>query len=325
MVTIVFSDLKGATAMGERLDSESLQEVMARYFDAMRAELEGHGGVIEKFIGDAIMAVFGLPKLHEDGALRAVRAAAALQRAQEVLNDELKRHWGVRLTVRTGVNTGEVVAGDLTGGQRLVTGDAVNVAARLEQAAGAQEILLGDLTYRLVRDYVDVEAVEPLELKGKAERVPAYRFVKARGRGTPAQARRAHDRTRRRARRAPFGARRCAPSACVPARHGRRGGGHREDALDRRVPAEGGGRGVDHSGAVPSVRRGITYWPLAEAVRSLAGVGERDSAEAARVLAREGSPGASSSSWWTRRCASRRAGARWLASAPATGSARSRS
>ena len=102
--------------MGEKLDSESLREVMTRYFDAMSAELEHHGGVVEKFIGDAIMAVFGLPKLHEDDALRAVRAAAGMQRAQAVLNDELERHWGVRLTVRTGVNTGEVVAGDPTPG-----------------------------------------------------------------------------------------------------------------------------------------------------------------------------------------------------------------
>ena len=176
-MTIVFSDLKGSTAMGEKLDSESLREVMTRYFDSMSAELERHGGVVEKFIGDAIMAVFGLPKLHEDDALRAVRAAADMQRVQGELNDELERNWGVRLTVRTGVNTGEVVAGDAVAGQRLVTGDAVNVAARLEQAAGAQEVLLGDLTYRLVRDYVDVEEVEPLQLKWKSEPVPAYRLV----------------------------------------------------------------------------------------------------------------------------------------------------
>ena len=97
------------------------------------------------------------------------------------LNDELERVWGVRLANRTGVNTGEVVAGDPTTGQRLVTGDAVNVAARLEQAAPANEVLLGELTYRLVRDAVEVEAVEPLELKGKAERVPAYRLVSVAG------------------------------------------------------------------------------------------------------------------------------------------------
>src|SRR5205807_5045738 len=167
----------------ERLDSEAVREVMSRYFDAMRAELEQHGGVVEKYIGDAVMAVFGLPRLHEDDALRAVRAAAGMQRALADLNDELDRRWGVRLANRTGVNTGEVVAGDPASGQRLVTGDTVNVAARLEQAAGEREVLLGELTYRLVRAAVEVEPVEPLELKGKAERVPAYRLVSVAGTG----------------------------------------------------------------------------------------------------------------------------------------------
>ena len=176
-VSIVFADLKGSTSLGEALDSESLREVLTRYFEEMRAALEEHGGTVEKYIGDAVMAVFGLPTLHEDDALRAVRAAAGMQVALARLNDELERVWGVRLTNRTGVNTGEVVAGDPVAGQRLVTGDAVNVAARLEQAAGAMEVLIGEPTYRLVREHVDVEPVEPLELKGKSERVPAYRLV----------------------------------------------------------------------------------------------------------------------------------------------------
>jgi predicted ATPase/class 3 adenylate cyclase len=183
VVTIVFSDLKGSTSLGEALDSEALREVMTRYFDAMRGELERHGGVIEKFIGDAVMAVFGLPRLHEDDALRAVRAAAGMQAALEGLNVELERHYGVQLTNRTGVNTGEVVAGDASTDQRLVTGDAVNVAARLEQAAGEQEVLLGELTYRLVRDNVEVVEVEPLTLKGKAEPVPAYQLVRVKESG----------------------------------------------------------------------------------------------------------------------------------------------
>ena len=123
------------------------------------------------------MSVFGLPTLHEDDAIRAVRAAYEMQGALATLNDELERVWGVRLANRTGVNTGEVVAGDPTEGQRLVVGDPVNVAARLEQAAGELEVLIGEPTYRLVRDAVEVEPVEPLELKGKAERVPAYRLV----------------------------------------------------------------------------------------------------------------------------------------------------
>jgi class 3 adenylate cyclase/tetratricopeptide (TPR) repeat protein len=176
-VTIVFSDLKGSTNLGEALDPESLREVMTRYFDSMKAVLDIHGGTIEKYIGDAIMAVFGLPKLHEDDALRAVRAAHGMQEALRALNQDLLARYGVELTNRTGVNTGEVVAGDPTTGQRLVTGDAVNTAARLEQAAPANEILIGGLTNELVRGYVDVEEVEPLELKGKAERVPAFRLL----------------------------------------------------------------------------------------------------------------------------------------------------
>src|SRR5207253_2339922 len=176
-VTIVFSDLKGSTAMGEKLDSEAVREVMSRYFDEMRAALERHGGTVEKYIGDAIMAVFGLPTVHEDDALRAVRAAAEMKRRLASLNDELEARWGVRLRNRTGVNTGEVVAGDPTTGQRLVTGDTVNVAARLEQAAPGLDVLIGEPTYRLTRDAVEVEEIEPLELKGKAERVPAYRLL----------------------------------------------------------------------------------------------------------------------------------------------------
>src|SRR4029078_12009446 len=133
------------TVVVDLLDSESLREVMTLYFAAMRAELEDHGGTIEKFIGDAIMAVFGLPTLHEADALRAVRAAARMQTALLRLNDELDRGWGIRLANRTGVHTGEVVAGDPAAGQRLVTGDPVNTAARLEQAAPTNEILIGEL------------------------------------------------------------------------------------------------------------------------------------------------------------------------------------
>jgi class 3 adenylate cyclase/tetratricopeptide (TPR) repeat protein len=184
-VTIIFSDLKGSTALGERIDPEALHEIKNRYFDAMAEVLAQHGGKIEKYIGDAIMAVFGLPKVREDDALRAVRAAYGMQQALTRINVDLERAYGITLANRTGVNTGEVVAtGDTTADQRLADGDAVNVAARLEQAAPAQEILIGDVTYRLVRDFVDVEAVEPLTLKGKAEPVPAYRLLGLRAAST---------------------------------------------------------------------------------------------------------------------------------------------
>ncbi len=181
-VTIVFCDLQGSTALGERLDAESLHEVKERYFSAMAAEISRHGGKIEKYIGDAIMAVFGLPRAHEDDALRAVRAAAAMGAALAKVNRVLGLQHGVTLVQRIGVNTGEVVANDAPGAdQKLATGDAVNVAARLEQVAQPDTVYLGDLTYRLVRDAVDAEAVAPLELKGKAQGVPAWRLRAVRG------------------------------------------------------------------------------------------------------------------------------------------------
>ncbi|HEY6680254.1 MAG TPA: adenylate/guanylate cyclase domain-containing protein, partial [Actinomycetota bacterium] len=180
-VSVVFCDIKDSTELGEKLDSESLREVLNVYFSAMRAPLERHGGVVEKYIGDAVMAVFGLPRQHEDDALRAVRAAAEMGGALDRVNVQLEAIWGIRLENRTGVNTGEVVAGDLAAGQRLVTGDTVNTAARLEQAAPAGGVLIGGSTYRLIRHAVEVVPVEPLRLKGKAERVTAYRLVRVVG------------------------------------------------------------------------------------------------------------------------------------------------
>jgi class 3 adenylate cyclase/tetratricopeptide (TPR) repeat protein len=174
IVTVVFSDVTGSTALGERLDPESLRRVLARYFDLAQQVVERHGGAVEKFIGDAVMAVFGVPHVHEDDALRAVRAAAELREALEPLNDDLERDYGTRLSVRIGVNTGEVVTGTE---ERLATGDAVNVAARLEQAAAPGEILIGSDTLRLVRDAVSVEALPPLEAKGKSEPLAAHRLL----------------------------------------------------------------------------------------------------------------------------------------------------
>jgi class 3 adenylate cyclase/tetratricopeptide (TPR) repeat protein len=176
-VTVVFSDVAGSTSLGDARDPESMRRVMSRYFDEARAVHERHGGTVEKFIGDAVMAVFGIPTLHEDDALRAVRAAAEMRLRLDALNEELERDWGVRLQVRTGVNTGEVVAGDASEGQAFVTGDAVNVAKRFEEAAPAGEILLGESTFRLVRGVVTVEAADPLELKGKGGQVAAYRLL----------------------------------------------------------------------------------------------------------------------------------------------------
>jgi len=179
-VTVLFCDVTGSTALGGRLDPESLRRVMARYFESMRVVIERHGGTVEKFIGDAVMAVFGIPVLHEDDALRGLRAAAEMRTALAALNEELAATYGATIEIRIGVNTGEVVTGTA---ERLATGDAVNVAARLEQAAQPGEILVGEATMRLTRDAVVVEAIEPLELKGKSGRVAAYRLLSVTGEG----------------------------------------------------------------------------------------------------------------------------------------------
>ena len=167
-VTVLFCDVTASTSLGESTDPEALRAVLARYFQRMKGIVESHGGTVEKFIGDAVMAVYGVPQVHEDDALRAVRAAVEMRDALPEL--------GVQ--ARIGVNTGEVVTGTE---ERLATGDAVNVAARLEQAAPAGVILIGEETFRLVRDAVEADPVEPLELKGKSEPVPAFRVVSAEG------------------------------------------------------------------------------------------------------------------------------------------------
>jgi class 3 adenylate cyclase/tetratricopeptide (TPR) repeat protein len=177
IVTIVFCDVTGSTSLGEQLDPESLRKVMTRYFEAMRAPLERHGGTIEKFIGDAVMAVFGVPIVREDDALRAVRAVAEMRDALADLNKELERDRGVTIQTRIGVHTGEVMAGDATSTHSLLSGDAANVAARLEQAAAPGDVLLSAATQHLVRDAVSVEAIDPLELKGKSDRVAAFRLL----------------------------------------------------------------------------------------------------------------------------------------------------
>ncbi|HEU5212071.1 MAG TPA: AAA family ATPase [Gaiellaceae bacterium] len=173
VVTVLFTDVAGSTALGERLDPELLRNVMGRYFEAVQAVVERHGGTVEKFIGDAVMAVFGVPAVREDDPLRAVRAAAEIGAALSELNDDLAEH-GVEILTRTGLNTGEVVVG---GAQSLATGDAVNVAARLEQAASPGEVLLGATTYAAVADLVHAEPVAPIDAKGKSAPLVAYRLV----------------------------------------------------------------------------------------------------------------------------------------------------
>jgi class 3 adenylate cyclase/tetratricopeptide (TPR) repeat protein len=176
VVTVLFADITRSTTLGRHLDPESLQQLLSHYFADMQRVVERHGGTVGKFIGDAVMAVFGLPRAHEDDALRAVRAAAEMRETLAALNEQFASSWGVTVAVRTGVNTGEVLAHEPDGDQALVVGDAVNVAARLEQVAQPGEILIGEETYRLVREAVRAEHAGPLELRGITASATAWRL-----------------------------------------------------------------------------------------------------------------------------------------------------
>jgi len=301
-VTVVFCDLKDSTSLGEKLDSESLREVLDVYFSAMRQVLERHGGTVEKYIGDAIMAVFGLPRLHEDDALRAVRAAFEMGTVLQELNVRLQATWGVRLQNRTGVNTGEVVAADSATRQRLATGDTINVAARLEQAAPDGEVLIGDATFRLVKDAVTAEPMEPLELKGRSTRVRAHRLT---GVGGGEAITRRVD--------LPFVGREAELGHLVDAFGRALAGSHREVVTVLGQAGMGKSRLIEefvrHVGGRAQVLRGrclpygdgITFWPIAEALRQAAGIHFEDKEEEAqaklRSLAGEGREDAALRIW----------------------------
>jgi class 3 adenylate cyclase/tetratricopeptide (TPR) repeat protein len=272
LATMLFCDMSGSTALGERVDAESVREMMFSYFHEMRGAIERHGGTVEKFIGDAVMAVFGVPIAHEDDALRAVRAASEMQERLARLNEELERRYGSTIALRIGVNTGEVVAGEAADRQALVTGDAVNVAARLEQTASPGEILIGDTTFRLVRDAVSAEPVEPLELKGKSEPLPAYRLVQVHA-AAPARTRRLDT---------PLVGRH---SELALLRDALSGAAHGRPALVTVVGEPGVGKSrlaaellrsagefQVLSGRCLQYGEGITYWPLAEMVHQAAGI-----------------------------------------------------
>jgi class 3 adenylate cyclase len=284
-VTVLFSDVADSTALGERLDPESVRRVMERYFDTVRHVLERHGGTVEKFIGDAVMAVFGIPKLHEDDALRGCQAAMEMQDELDRLNKDLERDWGVTIATRTGLNTGEVIAGDPSAGQTLVTGDAVNTAARLEQAAPAGEVLIGDPTYRLVAHAVDAEPVQPVAAKGKADAVPAYRLVSVVP-GMPVRARRLDSPLVGRERE--LGAlleafdRSIAESRCLLVTVlGMPGVG--KSRLVHEFVASTADRASVLRGRCLPYGEGITFWPVVKVVHEAARISESDSPEEARL------------------------------------------
>jgi class 3 adenylate cyclase/tetratricopeptide (TPR) repeat protein len=172
LVTVLFADVVGSTARAEALDPEDTRSLMADFFDAMSGEIRAEGGTIEKYIGDAIMAVFGVPQAHEDDPVRAVRAARRMSSSLESWNET--RPADMRIEIRIGINSGDVLAAGSPGQDLLVTGDAVNVAARLQQAATPGEIVIGERTGRSAEAWFELRPHEPLELKGKSERVIAF-------------------------------------------------------------------------------------------------------------------------------------------------------
>ena len=273
-VTIVFADLAGSTAVGERLDPEALRDLHTRYFAAMRRPLERHGGTVEKYIGDAVMAVFGIPVLHEDDALRAVRAAVEMRDAMAELNRELEHDLGVGLELRIGINTGEVAGIDGVTDHGFVSGDAVNTAARLQSAAPPGGIVIGAQTRRLVEGAVRLRSHGPVEAKGKRRPLRVWqveRLVDTTGRFTggtavPLVGRRAElRRLTTRFHRAVERDRCVLVTVTGPAGMGK-----------SRILKEFAA-GIEDEATVVVGRclpygEGITYWPLIEIVNDLAGV-----------------------------------------------------
>jgi class 3 adenylate cyclase len=277
---MLFCDVSGSTAMGERLDAEAIRESMSSYFDEMRGAIERHGGTVEKFVGDAIMAVFGVPDAHEDDPLRACRSAVEMKGRLAELNERLSARYGSRLAMRIGINTGEIVAGDPAARETFVSGDAVNVAARLEQGAQPGEILIGTQTYRLARHAIQAEPHEPIWAKGKTERVEAQRLLSvapgpSRPFETPFVGRVGEVRSIARLLDEAVAVGRLKLATLV----GEPGVGKSRlaaELVDRMV-----GKARPLTGHCVAYGEGTTWWPLAEIVRSAAGIDdEHDRAEA---------------------------------------------
>jgi hypothetical protein len=262
---------------------------MLGYFEEARSAIERHGGTVERFIGDAVVGVFGVPVAQEDAALRAVRAAVDIDRQLAALNPELERRYGAGIQLRIGVNTGEVVAGrDPVSGGSMVIADAVNVAARLQQAAGPGEIVLGDQTHHLLHELVVAEPLAPIEAKGKSQALRGYRLRRlvpdrprsATGHATPLVGRAAELEALTAALRSAVAERRCRMVTVI----GDPGVG--KSRLAEELCARYEGEATFAWGATPSYGDGITYFALGQALRQAAGISEGDAPE--RALARLG-------------------------------------
>ncbi|MDQ2984540.1 MAG: AAA family ATPase [Actinomycetota bacterium] len=288
IATILFADLVGSTAAASGQDPERTRVTLERFYEAMAAEIERAGGTVEKFAGDAVMAVFGVPTAHEDDAERALHAALAMQR-------RLGELFGEELALRVGVNTGDVVVGAAREASSFVSGDAVNVAARLEQGAGAGEILVGERTASVVRGAFEFDEATTVEARGKADGIPARRLVRAlslmrtRGVGGLASSFVGRDRELERlleAYRSAVGERR--PRLVTILGDAGVGKTRLVRELWERLGAESP-EPLRRTGRCLSYGEATTYWPLAEVLREHFGINENDPPETmlARLAGRE--------------------------------------
>src|SRR5437868_413748 len=182
VVTVLFADLVGFTARSEQLDPEDVAAVLRPYHERLRSELERFGGTVEKFIGDAVMALFGAPVAHEDDPERAVRAALAIRDAMGDISEE---HAGRELRVRIGITTGEALVAlgaRPWEGEGMAAGDVVNTASRLQSSAPVNGILVDEVTYRATHHEIDYAETEPVRAKGKAEPIRVWRALEPRAR-----------------------------------------------------------------------------------------------------------------------------------------------
>ena len=293
IVTIVFCDLVGSTEMGARMDPESMRWILDRFFGLIKSRVELHGGRVEKFIGDAAVAVFGLPRVHEDDPLRATRAAIAIRDSVIELDKEVDRQRGITLATRIGINTGEVVTGDPAAEAISITGAPVNLAARLEQIAEPGEIVVGQDTFRLIHDAVTAEEVGPVRLKGFDEPVLAHRVLKA----LPAAPGRPHRSG------PPLVDRDVEGAVLGEVFDDVSSGGHCRSVTVLGPPGIGKSRLVEEfvrahahetttlSGRCLSYGDGITFWPISEIVQWAAGLTTADDSDTALAKIRDLVPG----------------------------------
>ncbi|MDX6408966.1 MAG: hypothetical protein QOE13_2037, partial [Gaiellaceae bacterium] len=275
LITVLFCDIVGSTAKAEQLDPEDVRARLAPYYERARAELVRFGGTVEKFIGDAVVALFGAPVAHEDDPERAVRAALAVRGAVEALNEE--DAW-LDLKIRVGVNTGEalvVLGARTTEGEGMASGDVMNTAARLQSAAPVNGIVVGEATYRATREAIDYREADPIAAKGKSQPVRIWEVA---GISEVEPERDAHsqlvgrsgelDEVRRLWDAARQGSRVVATVVGAP--------GIGKSRLLRELVATLRRDGTVLSGRCLSYGEGITYWPIVEIVKDAAGILQSD-------------------------------------------------